>query len=113
MSKTEFKSEDLKTRVEDLEYYSYTFLSPFALTKCGRVVEIECQGNLNKDYADGEVICTIPSGFRPVIECNFQIFDVTGAYKGSMRVRTNGEMIPIFGTLKMGTIRFHIIYISE
>lgn len=113
MSKTDFASKDLKDRVKDLEYYSYKFLSPFALTKYGRIVTFDCQGNFNKDYYDGEVILTIPSGLRPIIECNFQVFDVTGAYKGSIRIKTNGQVIPVFGKLKACTARFHITYISE
>ena len=64
--------------------------------------------------ADAGTIVALPLDFWPGDDSkDFQLFDVNGAFCRSIRVQTNGTIVPIYGSLPAGkTIRGTFTYIK-
>ena len=82
--------------------------------KVGKICQFKIFGNIPQTYEDGTVIATIENGFRPAAGNNdFQVFNVSGGYCGTLRISSNGTVSPVFGALAAGTVRCLYMYISQ
>lgn len=84
----------------------------FILVKIGHVVQFQIQWDIDRAYADGEVIASVPDGYAPERTSNFHVFGTDGGYLGMLRVNTNKTINPVFGQLKAGTARGMFVYVS-
>lgn len=78
--------------------------------RCG-VVTLNLTNNMPAT-SDSATIFTIPDGFRPITNVDHVLFDTDGNKLGTLRIKPDGEVMPVFGNLKAGTLRETITYVG-
>ena len=61
--------------------------------------------------ADSAVMFTVPAGYRPDDSLDWVIFDTGGTKRGTLRIMSNGNVMPVFGAFTAGTTRQALTYV--
>ena len=80
------------------------------LIRRGNVVMLQSWGNF-PSTADGVTMGTVPAGFRPYNTADFTVFSTNGTRLGTMRVFSNGNIVPTFGAMAAGAVRQTFTYV--